>query len=56
MVKNNRVIYYKQMRYVEKVYSKNHSYDFEDFYIPIAQKHWNGLVREVMKEYIERLE
>lgn len=56
IVKNEEIIYYKQMRYVEKVNSEFYPYEFEDFHIPIPQKHWDGLVREVMKEYIERLE
>ena len=56
MVKNNKIIYFKQNRYVEIIHRKKHPYEYEDFFIPITQKHWDGLVREVMKEYIERLE
>ena len=56
IVKKNQIIYYKKMRYVEIVHRKYHPYDYEDFHIPIAQEHWDGLIRVVMKEYIERLE
>lgn len=55
IVKNQDIIYSKQMRYVEKVDGEFYPYIFEDFYIPIPQLHWDGLVREVMKEYIERM-
>ena len=56
IVKNQEIIYFKQMRYVEKVDGEYHPYEFEDYHIPIPQEHWDGLVQEVMKEYIERLE
>lgn len=54
IIKNNKIIYYKQMRHVESVDSEFHPYKFEDFKIPIPQEHWDGLVKEVMREYIER--
>jgi len=55
IIKNNKIIYYKQMRHVESVYGEFHPYKYEDFHIPIPHEHWDGLVREVMKEYIERM-
>jgi hypothetical protein len=54
--KNDDVVYYKKMSHPESVDSEFHPYSYTDFNIPIPQKHWDGLVREVMKEYIERLE
>lgn len=56
IIKNEEILYYKQMRYVESVDGEFHPYAYHDFNIPIPQEHWDGLVREVMKEYIERLE
>ena len=53
--KNDEVVYYKQMGHSERVDSEFHPYSYTDFNIPIPQKHWDGLVREVMKEYIDRL-
>jgi hypothetical protein len=54
IIKNDEVYYYKQMSYVESIDSEYHPYKFEDYKIPIPQKHWDGLVKEVMREYLER--
>lgn len=56
LVRNKEIIYSKQLRYVETIDSEFHDFEFHDFHIPIPQKHWDGLFREVMKEYIQRLE
>jgi hypothetical protein len=55
VIKNNKLVYFKNMVHMEKVDGEYHPYKYEDFHIPIPQEHWDGLVREVMKEYIERL-
>jgi hypothetical protein len=55
IVKDEEVIYYKQMSHAEIVDGEFHPYPYEDFNIPISQEKWDGLVREVMKEYIERV-
>ena len=54
--KNDEIVYYKQMSHSERVDNESHPYSYTDFNIPIPQKHWDGLVKEAMKEYIERLE
>ena len=56
IVKNREVLYYKQVRHEEVVNKEYHPYEFEDYHVPISQENWDGLVKEVMKEYIERLE
>ena len=56
VVENCEVLYYKQVRHQEIVNAEHHQFEFEDYHVPIAQKHWDELVQEVMKEYIERLE
>ena len=38
-----------------KVKRDDHPYEYEDFNIPISKEHWEGLFREVMKEYIKWL-
>jgi hypothetical protein len=53
--KNDEVVYFKKMSHLERVYSEFHPYLYTDFNIPIPEEHWDGLVREVMNEYIERL-
>ena len=55
VISDNKVIYFKNMYHVEIVDAEYHPYKFEDFHIPIPQEHWDGLVREVMREYIERM-
>lgn len=51
LVQNNEIIYFKQLRIVE--YGDRENY--QNYNFPIPQEQWDGLVREVMKEYIERL-
>jgi hypothetical protein len=53
--RNNEIIYHKRMRHTEMVDAEYHPFSYLDFKIPIPQEHWDGLVREVMKEYIEQL-
>jgi hypothetical protein len=55
IVKDDEVVYYKQSRYNKTVKKDDHPYDYEEFIIPVPEERWDGLVREVMKEYIERL-
>jgi len=55
VIKNNKIVYFKNMTHMESVDGEFHPYKYEDFHIPIPQEHWDGLVREVMKEYMERL-
>ena len=52
LVKDNEIVYFKQMRIVE--YGDRDNY--RNYNFPIPQEKWDGLLREVMKEYIERLE
>ena len=51
LVQNNKIVYFKQLRIVE--YGDRENY--RNYNFPIPQEKWDGLVREVMKEYIERL-
>ena len=58
---NNKIVYYKKMRYVERVdveHIPNYNYynHYNYYQVPISQDKWDGLVKKVMKEYIERLE
>ena len=54
ILENNKVIYYKKMRCVEK--SDFSIPDYYNYYqVPIPPDNWDGLVKEVMKEYINRL-
>lgn len=55
IVKNGQVVYYKQVRHLEIVEESKHPYAYEDFFIPISQDLWDGLVKEVMRDYIARL-
>jgi len=55
VISDNKVIYFKNIFHMESVYAEYHPYKFEDFHIPIPQEHWDGLVREVMREYVERM-
>ena len=51
LVRYDEIVYYKQVRIVELGDREN----YRNFSFPIPQEKWDGLVREVMKEYIERL-
>ena len=51
LIRNNEIVYFKQMRMVEPGDEEN----YRNYHFPIPQEKWDGLVREVMKEYIERL-
>ncbi len=54
ILENNNVIYYKKLRHTEK--SDLSFPDHHSFYqLPIPQEKWNNLVKDAMKEYIERL-
>lgn len=55
IVKNGQVVYYKQVRHLEIVEESKHPYAYEDFFIPISQDLWAGLVKEVMRDYMARL-
>jgi hypothetical protein len=55
MIKNGKIIYYKQMFHQEKIEASKHSYPFYWYNLPIPQETWNSLVLEVMHDYIERL-
>lgn len=55
VVQNCEVLYYKQVRHEEIVNKEYHPFEFEDFHIPISQQDWDDMIKEVMKEYIERL-
>ena len=55
VVKNKKVLYFKQTRHLEFVSQKNHLHKYEDFHFPIPQEKWNSLVLEVMRDYVERL-
>lgn len=54
VLEKNNVVYYKKMRHMEKQHDL--SAHLNDFQVPIPQEKWDNLVKEVMKEYIERLE
>lgn len=58
IVHNNEIVYYKKMRHKESKDMEHYPYSYNSFHlnIPIPQEQWDGLVNEVMKEYIERLE
>lgn len=55
IIENNTIIYSSSFYHVEDVYSGSHPYNYKDYHIPIPQEHWDGLIKEVMKEYTERL-
>jgi len=51
LVQNDEIIYYKERRMWQEGNEENYNnYDF-----PVPQEKWDRLVREAMKEYIERL-
>lgn len=52
MVKNSRIVYYKQSRHYELVDKEHHPFEFEDFHIPIPHKAWLNLVSTAFSEYI----
>lgn len=55
VVSNNEILYSKQMDYVESITSQLSPLDFDPRDIQIAQKYWDGLFKETMREYIERV-
>lgn len=56
ILENNEIIYYKKMRYDEVRDDDEYiPYYLDYIHLPIPQERWDGLVQEVMKEYIERI-
>jgi hypothetical protein len=55
VVQNCEILYYRQVRHEEIIKTKNHPYEFDDFYIPIPLNKWDELVKEAMQPYIDRL-
>ena len=53
---NNNIVYYKKMRHIEKVDDEYIPNYYNYYQVPIPPDNWDGLVKEAMKEYIERLE
>lgn len=56
IIENNEIIYYKKMRYEVRADDEHISRYHKYYPLPIPQEKWDGLVKEVMREYIERLE
>jgi hypothetical protein len=57
IIKNGKITYFKHMSHVESVDSESYTFLYTDpnFTIPIPQHNWDGLVQEVLREYIYRL-
>jgi hypothetical protein len=55
IIENNSIVYSKSLWHVQDVYSASHPYKYRDYHIPIPQEHWDGIIKDLMKEYIERL-
>ncbi len=56
IVHKNEIIYSKQMsKREESVIIHTHPLDFDYNKIQVPQKYWDGLFRETMREYIERV-
>lgn len=55
VVRNKEIVYSKQLYYVTSEYDETSPLFRDITNTPIPQKYWNGLFRETMREYIERV-
>lgn len=55
IVHQNEIKYYKHLRYPHSESIDGSPPKEAHSWLPIPQEHWDGIVKDVMKEYIERL-